>query len=1193
MLLSKLQILGFKSFPQKTELHFDRGITAIVGPNGCGKTNLLDSIRWVLGEQRTTLLRSSKMEDVIFNGTKDLKPLGMAEVTLVIDNHKSILPTDYSQVTVTRRLFRSGESEYLLNKTPCRLKDITELFLDTGVGIHAYSVIQPEMVEAILSDRAEERRFLFEEAAGITKYKLRRKEAERKLEHTENDLLRLGDILSEVEKQVNSLRRQRGKAERHKRLSEEIRNLEIRLGRNEFGILKTREKDLQEKVKASTDRSQRAASDLDQEEARTESLKLQLLETDKELVEIQKTVNRLSESNFRIEQEISVSRERKSNLEKLITKNEEEMENLKSRRSSITEERDQKKRQLEELATKIESKERECQAEDDKLISSDEKLQQIKASLQELSQKWQEANDLLNRLDSEKESSHAQIRELSEREAALTKEAQTLSEKISGVSQTLSGLASEDQAKRKLRQTTTERAQSLKEEVEQNRNGLAQLAAEEIELRSVLEGDKAGLHMLEQICEHYEGYGEGERWILSAKDKLPGIIDTVANLISAPAEYVRAIESALGEAAQFIVCQDTESAKNAIVHLKNEKAGRATFLPLDRIDGLEVGSHPVEPGAHRGIVGKASDLVQCDRKFAKVTRVLLETVILVGTLDQALELSSTIQPDLDLVTLNGELVKAQAALSGGSSRGISLLGRELEIRKLKDRIDEQNGRLQQITDEKNQRQAQEQSLQEELAQVSAENEKAAQRLQQSEVQLKTLEFEKSSLEKRNSELQELVEQTKQMIEDTRRKSERQNQRHQELSQEKVRLSSMLDKEKQVLEEAEAGHTGTFKRANQLKIELVSLQGRKEQTESDLTRLSELIQEIQNTLESKARESQDSLSEIEELGRTNARKQDELKQAFEEIEGYKAQLNAKTGEHADRQADLDLKEKNLKAARQTKERFLDELHQLRMEQVELSSKTRSVQDRILEEYQVNLEEADEVEDLSEEEIEKSREALGQTKEKLKALGAVNLLALEEYESSKQRLDFLQNQVKDLTEAKETLTSAILKINQTARELFTETFEKARINFQKVFEELFEGGETELRLEESGDPLESPILISARPYGKRLLSISQLSGGEKALTAIALLFAIYLVKPSPFCIFDEVDAPLDDANIGRFLQLIKHFSSNTQFIVITHNKMTMEAADVLYGVTMEQPGVSKIVSVRFDKHELVTEASGDTA
>jgi len=1193
MLLSKLQILGFKSFPQKTELHFDRGITAIVGPNGCGKTNLLDSIRWVLGEQRTTLLRSSKMEDVIFNGTKDLKPLGMAEVTLVINNQQGVLPIDYNQVTVTRRLFRSGESEYLLNKTPCRLKDITELFLDTGVGIHAYSVIQQEMVEAILSDKAEERRFLFEEAAGITKYKLRKKEAERKLEHTENDLLRLGDILSEVEKQVNSLRRQKGKAERYKRLSEEIRDLEVRLARGEFRSLKAREKDLQEKVGAYTDRSERAAADLDREEAQTENLKLQLLETEKELVEIQKTVNQLSERNFQIEREMSVSRERRSNLERLIARNEEELVNLKSRRSSVEDERDRKKRQLDQLTSEIESKNQECQAEEEGLLSSDDQLQLIKARLQELSQQWQRVNDLLNRGGSEREGNRAHIEELTKRQNALTGETQALEDKISGLSQTLEELNAEHQENLKLRQASTEQTQAVKEKIEQCKKNLTQLAADETGLRSLLEGDKAGLHMLEQISEHYEGYGKGERWVLSARERLPGIIDTVANVITTRDEYVRGIESALGEAVQFIVCQDTESARNAIAHLKDEKAGRATFLPLDRANALEVKSHQTNLRSYPGVIGKASDLVQCDPRFTKVVEVLLGTVILVETLDEALSLSSGLEPGFDLVTLDGELVRAQTALSGGSAREISLLGRELEIQKLNDRIDRQNQELQRVLAERNQKQAEERSLQDELTRVSAENEQMSQRIQQSEIRLKTLEFERGSLETRKVELQALAQETAGAMQQLRRKSDEQSHELKELTEKKQSLTSAVDEQKEILRQAEAGHTETFKRSNQLRIELVSLQGKQEQVKSDLIRLSELIQEIESTQESKVGGSRDSRSEIERLAQIDAEKQGELTQAFGEIEGHKARLTAKTEEHAGLQAELDVKEKNLKASRQAKDRLLDELHQLKMEQVELFSKSKSIWDRISEEYQVNLEDAAQGEEPAAGEIEKSPEALSEAKEKLKALGAVNLLALEEYESSKQRLDFLQNQVKDLTEAKETLTSTITKINQTARDLFTETFEKTRLNFQKVFEELFEGGETELRLEESGDPLESPIRISARPYGKRLLSISQLSGGEKALTAIALLFAIYLVKPSPFCIFDEVDAPLDDANINRFLKLIKHFSSHTQFIVITHNKLTMEAADVLYGVTMEQPGVSKIVSVRFDKHELVTEASPDTA
>jgi chromosome segregation protein len=1193
MLLSKLQILGFKSFPQKTELHFDRGITAIVGPNGCGKTNLLDSIRWVLGEQRTSLLRSSKMEDVIFNGTKDLKPLGMAEVTLVIDNQKGVLPTDYNQVTVTRRLFRSGESEYLLNKAPCRLKDVTELFLDTGVGIHAYSVIQPEMVEAILSDRAEERRFLFEEAAGITKYKLRKKEAERKLEHTENDLLRLGDILSEVEKQVNSLRRQRGKAERHKRLSEEIRDLEIKLSRNEFHALKIREKELQEKVSASADQSQCAAADLAQEEAQTESLKLRLLETEKQVVQIQNTVSRLSEGNFQIEREISVNRERRSNLEKLIARNQEELANLKSRWSSVKDETEQKKRRLDQLASEIESKSQECQAEENKLLSGDDQLQQIKSRLQELSQEWQQVNVLMNRGGTEKEGSRAQIEELSKREGALTGEARTLEEKVAALSQTLTELTGQHQEELNQRQAGTEQAQGLRQKIEQVGTDLDELTAEESRLRSLLEGDKAGLHMLEQISEHYEGYGKGERWVLSARAKLPGIIDTVANVIATREEYLRAVESALGEAAQFIICRDTESAKNAIALLKSEKAGRATFLPLDKVSVWSKKSSRTDFGHRPGVIGRASDLVECDPEFKRAVELLLSRVILVENLDQAIKLSSDLEPDFDLITLDGELVRAQAAISGGSAKEVSLLGRELEIEKLRERIDRQNQKLQRLSTEKEEKQAREQEMRDKLAKVTVDNEQVNTRIQESQIRLKTLEFEKASLETRKEQLLEHARETAEAARQFEKRSDEQSRQLQELAEKENNLSSAVSQQQDILRQAEASHTETFKKTNQLRIELVSLQGKHEQASSDLTRLRELFQEIEGAQESKTKESRDSRSEIDKLAQTDAHRQEQLKQAFHEIEKHKTQLTAKTEEHAGLQAELDLKEKNLKASRQTKEGLLDQLHRLRMEQVELSSKVRSVRGRISEEYQVDLETAGAVEELTTQEIEKSKEDLSQTKEKLKALGAVNLLALEEYESSKQRLDFLQGQVKDLTEAKETLTSAISKINQTARELFTETFEKARFNFQKVFEELFEGGETELKLEESGDPLESPIRISARPYGKRLLSISQLSGGEKALTAIALLFAIYLVKPSPFCIFDEVDAPLDDANIGRFLKLIKHFSSNTQFIVITHNKMTMEAADVLYGVTMEQPGVSKIVSVKFDKHELVTESSGDTA
>ncbi|UCB52147.1 MAG: chromosome segregation protein SMC [Candidatus Zixiibacteriota bacterium] len=1186
MFLSKLQILGFKSFPQKTELHFDKGMTAIVGPNGCGKTNILDGIRWVLGEQRTTLLRSSKMEEVIFNGTKDLKPLGMAEVSLIIENSQGLLPVDYDQVTVTRRLFRSGESEYLLNKNPCRLRDITELFLDTGVGIHAYSVMQPEMVEAILSDKAEERRFLFEEAAGITKYKVRRKEAERKLEHTESDLLRLGDILREVEKQTNSLRRQKGKAARYKKLTEEIRELEIKIGCSEYHVFKEKEAELEGKFKNLADQTQKATADLDKQEAEVEQLRLRLLEKEKESNSLQKVINELSEKGFEIEREMSISRERRSNLQQLIEKNKEEIQNLETRLSSAKTEREAKEAQQGELSAQIESKENACQQVDKTLLSNDEKLASCKERLESLSSEWQETSDKLNQLKNERESTKTQIEELKQRETMFSEEMDSIRRKIGEVSERLESHAFRDEDKRKALEGKVRELALLKESIEQNQSDLAEIASREGKIRAALEGDKAKLEMLRQISEHYEGYGQGEKSVLSAKDWLPGIIDTVANLINTDAEYLQAVESVLGASLQFIVCRDVQSALKAIQYLKEQKAGRATFLPLDKINARELDPRRIDLKDHPGAVGWAVDLVRCEGDYKNVVHLLLGDVILVKSMQDASQLASEIESGFHLAAPEGEIIKTEGVITGGSPGEVSLLGRELEIQRLQEQVRQSTERLDQVEVDKREKESEGETLQQRFSQTSLEVEERKTDIQKSEIDTKTIEFEKESLGKRQSELESLIGETAGRIEKLTRETETRDPAVAELEAQKENLSSLTQEEKQLLERTEASHTDVFRKANQLRIELVSLQGKEEQIISEQTRLTELISEMENTKAAKQKESERSAAEIQKIIQAIGEKEGELKKSFERIEQEKANLNSLMEDQTRLQESLSTRDNDLKASRASREKVQEELHQLDMEKVELSSRAKNVKGRIWEEYQVDLEKLDLEEALKIEQMVGQKEELDGLKEKLKSIGPVNLLALEEFQVAKERLDFLQNQVKDLTEAKETLSSTIAKINQTARTLFTETFEQIKIKFQKVFQELFEGGETDLSLAEEADPLESPIMISARPYGKRLLNISQLSGGEKALTAIALLFAIYLVKPSPFCILDEVDAPLDDANVTRFLKLIKHFSPTTQFILITHNKLTMEAADILYGVTMEQPGVSKIVSVKFEKHEVVT-------
>ena len=729
----------------------------------------------------------------------------------------------------------------------------------------------------------------------------------------------------------------------------------------------------------------------------------------------------------------------------------------------------------------------------------------------------------------------------------------------------------------------------LKEEIEQSQASLAEVVSRRGEIRTTLEADKAKLEMLRQISEHYEGYGRGEKSVLSAKDHLPGIIDTVANLISADAEHIGAVESALGAALQFIVCRDTESALEAIRYLKEKKAGRTTFLPLDKIDARKTGSRRIDLRDHAGTVGWATDLVRCKEEYKNVVYLLLGDVILVKSVEDAVSLAARIESGFHLAAPEGEIIKTEGPISGGSPGEVSLLGRELEIQRLQEQLRQSTEKLGQVEMAKKEKESEGRDLRSRLSQISLGVEEGKSDLQKSEIDTKTIEFEKRSLNERQLELESLIGETADRIKELTREAEEREPKIAELETQRDNLSSLKQKEKELLEATEASHNDIYRQSNQLKIELVSLQGKEEQIGSEQTRLAELISEMEATRAAKEKESEDSAVEIRKITQSLGEREGEMKSSFERIEKEKADLNSLMEEQTRLQESLSVGEKALKESRALREQAQQESHQLDMEKVELSSQAKNVKDRIWEEYQVDLEKLDLAETLQSDQMASAKAELDESKDKLKSIGPVNLLALEEFQETKERLDFLQKQVDDLTEAKETLSSTIAKINQTARSLFAETFEQIKTNFQKVFQELFEGGETDLSLVDEADPLESPILISARPYGKKLLNISQLSGGEKALTAIALLFAIYLVKPSPFCILDEVDAPLDDANITRFLKLIKHFGSTTQFILITHNKLTMEAADVLYGVTMEQPGVSKIVSVRFDKHEVVTESA----
>lgn len=1191
MYLSKLEILGFKSFPYKTELFFDEGITAIVGPNGCGKTNILDAIRWVLGEQRTSLLRGERMEHVIFNGTKELKPLGMAEVTLTIQNKQGILPIEYQEVNIARRLFRSGESEYLLNKKTCRLKDIVDLFLDTGMGTHAYSVIQPEMVESILSNKTEDRRFLFEEASGISKYKHRKKESLRKLESTENDLLRLKDLTSEVEKQVNSLKRQVRKSERFKKLSQGLKDLELKLSKDQYDLLRERELKLEFSLSGLEEERVAQQAKIAGLELGNEKLKLELTQAEKKFFSFKKELDNCLEVLHNLGKESALLNERKLNLEEHKERLKKEIESNLSRRDSISLEIQDKEEKIKEIVEKISSKEKKHQEKEEELKDLEKRLKELKAKIASIDTQLTDVEKMLHQAEMEEQNLKIQLDEVERKNSSISEEKKNLFrdlEKVDAEKKVLKRSilsfknSLEDRVKEKI---------TLQEKLEKNQESLASLINERVEKEKEKSSLKAKFELFRDMVEHYEGYQAGVKAVLGQKEALPGLIAPLANLISAEKEYLTAIELALGEAAQYILSLDFNSAQMGIRFLREEKKGRATFIILDRFSefgsigqGQKINSENVELKGEE-VKGWAKDFVKCKDEYRAVIDFLLGRIVLVDSLQNGIELSSKLGQGYGVVTLDGQIIRDGRVMEGGSEKEIFLIGREEELNEIWERLSFLEKEIVKLNEDIELEEKNRSEISVSLLDLDNKIEEEKSRFKDLELDLARQEEIKKGLIQRSEILKQKEEELNQELGLLKEKEG--VLKLGDLQGKKEVLEQEYKKLEEGLAKTERERENAYLNLNELRIELVSLQGKEEQLRNEMERLKELKSDLKANEESKQKELEALISGIEELNTKFYEHQAELEKKGKEKEEKEDLAESCKQELEQIQQKLVSLEENLKAQRRKKEELQESRHKLEMEKLEVFTNRDNLQKKIWEEQEKDLEKVEKLKEEEKKEIEGYPQRVSELKEKLKLIGAVNLLASEEYQQQKERLDFLQKQMQDLIEAKENLVSTIDKINVTATELFLETFQKVKANFQKVFEQLFEGGEAEANLIEGMDPLESPIEISARPMGKRLININQLSGGEKALTALSLLFALYLVKPSPFCILDEVDAPLDDANLARFIKLIKNFSQKTQFIIITHNKLTIEAADVLYGVTMEKPGISKMVSVKLNPQEVIPE------
>ncbi len=1181
MYLKRLDILGFKSFANKTTIHFSHGITAVVGPNGCGKTNILDSLRWVLGEQKTSLLRGTKMEEVIFNGTSEVKPLGMSEVTLTLVNNRGVLPTEYTEIQITRRLFRSGESEYLLNKVPCRLKDIQELFYDTGMGAHSYSVIQQDMIDSVISDKAEERRFLFEEAAGITKYKQRKRAALRKLEATQNDLLRLKDIYAEVQTQVRSLKRQYKKAERYQSYLEEVKGWELYLSSKRVKSVITEKRELKAELDSLSDSLVDRDAQLDRLAAALEEERKEQIDLEHNLTEVGNEVYAVTERAHTLEKEISVLFEKKSNARATVERNENDIQALRERSKILAEQTGeaeqvaaQQKTELESLTARLEEAEKLQGEADQRLLAARTAREQENKQLVELEGRLSSGKAEEDTLREQEQELAAERDELQKQMEEDRIRQRTINEELDIHRAENERLTNE---KEQTEQALTDLSDRLEGLVEQNE----ELAVELSNLTASIEACQARKHLLEEMIVSFEGYESGVVAAMEQPERWDGMVGTVADNFVPKAGLEVATEAALGEMSGFLICEGRPTAEQIIGFLKSESKGRVGILVPDSGTLNPVVRRP-DLDDQANFVGWLDTFVSTSEQLVPLMQaVLSRTAIFEAGTDPAAILER-LPYGFQAVSTDGR-VYGKNVIAGGSDDKFPLFRRKEKVAEQDKLMTELREQDEAARRRKNEVTAQIAAARAESGTLSSKLEDLGESIAATRKEISERDYQTRTVQAELARLEREKQAVFQKIERIRHRQYSLGLDYSKLADEKQSLVTNMTEMSERLGEFESAAARALEQVSRLQVNVVEGRSRIEQTESKLTHIKELREEIVRTIDDKSREIQQARSDIETATERTTQLEADLKRTFEErseVTARQARLRESQSEILER---LSAKEKELKQLRVDREGVSTRKHEREMRVNTLESEIRTITERIRDEYEVDISEIEAPKPSEDLDDQQAYNRLQEQKEKLKKFGAVNLLALEEYKTASEREKFLGEQLEDLSTARNDLQTTINKINQTARQLFHETFNKVRENFKALFVELFSGGEADINLIDPSDPLESDIDIIARPRGKKLLSITMMSGGERALTAISLLFSLYMVKPSPFCILDEIDAPLDDANCRRFLKIIDTFSEQTQFIIITHNKITMEAADNLYGVTMSQPGISQLVAVRFSEDE----------
>ena len=1180
MYLKRLELQGFKSFADKTVLEFKSGITSVIGPNGSGKSNISDAIRWVLGEQSMKSLRGAKSEDVIFAGTQARKSLGFAEVSMVIDNTDGKLPIEYSEVTVTRKLYRSGETGYFINKVPCRLKDILELFMDTGIGKDGYSIIGQGKIDEILSNKSEDRRKIFEEAAGIVKYRTRKAESEKKLEQTKLNLLRINDILTEIEANIEPLKAQSEKARQYLDLREELKNIEVGLFLHNISEYKEKLEKVVEDIQIVEDQNLAENEKMENLQKAKEELKNEI---DNITLKIEKLQNIGFESTNKIEKinsEIGISKERiqnnSANKERLKT----EIEDIKNRINELDEEKNQKLSKKEDLYSNREKYQKELEEKEAELAELTKKLSSKELEIEGKKEEIERNTDAKYEIISEISSLDTNFENIEKREKTAKAEIESLTSEIDGA-------RNEKQEKGKhfyeIEYKKNELTKSLQDKKSKKDESMAKIKEFETTLNNLNYESRmkdSRLKFLIETEKEKEGYTRSVKSLLNDCEKdsnlKKGMNGVLANLISVDKKYETAIEMCLGQALQNIVTDTEEDAKKLVEHLRNNKLGRASFLPVSSIRGKKLDR--IIKNSTEGVIGVASDLVKCDKKYEQIVLNLLGRTLIVENMDTAIQMAKLNSYSFRIVTLEGDIISNTGAITGGSiqTKTVNILGRSREIEDLEKALKEINEKIEKTTKAKDEYTDSASDVIEEVTRLEKE-------LQDIEIEYAAENQKMISMDENIEKLELRREKIKKEIEDLG-KQKIDNRTEKEEKEERINyLTSETQKLSEIVEEFAANNKENQKYIDDLNFDITNLKISVSSFDESGSSIDELIerinQDIENSkisIENKEKNIQDVLTENENLEQKIKELEEEIQKIKSEVENSSTLIENLKNDRLEKSEKLKNAEKEINDEFSVIEDIKGQIVKLDVRKTKLEQDLEQVVNNLWIEYELTPNNAGEYQ--KPQNVQKAARDVNTIRTKIKELGSINIDSIEEYKKTKERYDFMCEQRLDLENTAAKLRNIIADMTKTMKEQFVEKFELINKNFNEVFVELFGGGKAEIKLEDENNVLECGIDIHVQPTGKKLQNMMLLSGGEKAFTAIALLFAILKINPAPFCVLDEIEAALDDVNVYRFAEYLKKFSKETQFLVITHRKGTMEAANTVYGVTMEENGVSKLLSMK---------------